>query len=151
MATMDFQKIIEDSRGKDRETRWEGTCLQYLEKLADDLNLNLYLYEGQQKQGEIQYVITNRDWQQVKSLLVSYLSTFGIPWVMVLDGDFKGRRELYLKQAYDGIELDQEYRERTMENIYYLWDRPIHLETMVDKKSVVYTLDEAGDTMAPKG
>lgn len=119
------------------------------EKLVEDLNL--YLYEGQAKQGEINYVITDRDWRRIKTLLVSQLSTFGIPVIMVWDGDFKGRRELYLKHAYDGIELDQEYRERTMENIYYLWDRPIHLETMVDEKPVIYTFDDAGHSMARKG
>jgi stage V sporulation protein R len=75
---------------------------------------------------------------------------FGIPVIMVLDGDFKRRRELYLKHAYDGIELDPEYRERTLENIYYLWDRPTHLETVVDKKSVIYTLGETGHTAAWK-
>lgn len=119
------------------------------EKLVDDLNL--YLYEGQQKQDEIQYVITDRDWRRLKSLLVSHLSTFGIPLILVIDGDFKGRRELYLKHAYEGVELDQEYRDKTMENIYYLWDRPIHLETVVKGKEVIFTFDEAGHTVARKG
>jgi stage V sporulation protein R len=35
---------------------------------------------------------------------------------------------------YDGIELDREYREKTMEHIFYLWDRPIHMERVDEKK-----------------
>jgi stage V sporulation protein R len=49
-----------------------------------------------------------------------------------------GRRELFLKHAFDGIDLDPEYREKTMEHIYHLWDRPIYLETVVQNKKVIF-------------
>ena len=119
------------------------------EKLVHDLNL--YLFEGQPEQGEIRYVITDRDWRQIKSLLVAHLSTFGLPLILVEDGDFKGRRELYLKHAFDGIELDQEYREKTMEYIYYLWDRPIHLESVVQDKKVIFKYDGMKHTINEDG
>ncbi len=119
------------------------------EKLVDDLNL--YLYEGQQEEGEIRYVINERDWRRIKSLLVSHLSAFGTPLIMVEDGDFKGKRELYLKHAYDGIELDEEYREKTMEHMFYLWGRPIHMESMVSEEKVVFTYDGIRHTQAKFG
>lgn len=109
------------------------------EKLVDELQL--YLYEGRLGIGEIKYVISKKDWQGIKRLLVVYLSTFDIPLIMVEDGDHKGKRELYLKHAYDGIELDEEYRKKTMECIFYLWDRPVHLESVVDDKKLVFTFD----------
>jgi stage V sporulation protein R len=109
------------------------------EKLVDDLNL--YLYEGKQEQEEVQFVISERDWRRIKNLMVTYLSTFGIPLIMVEDGDYKGKRELYLKHAYEGIELDQEYRERTMEHIFYLWNRPVHIESMVNERKVLFTFN----------
>jgi len=37
------------------------------------------------------------------------------------------------------IELDPEYREKTTEYIFYLWNRPVHLETVVDGKREVFT------------
>ncbi len=114
------------------------------EKLVHELNL--YLYEGRQEQDEIRYVISEKDWQRIKRLLISHLTTFGTPLIMVEDGDFKGKRELYLKHAYDGIELDQEYREKTMEHIFYLWNRPIHLESVVNEKKVVFTFDGTNHT-----
>jgi stage V sporulation protein R len=60
---------------------------------------------------------------------------------MVEDGDYKGKRELYLKHAYEEIELDKEYREKTVEHIFYLWDRPVHLESVLDGKMVVFSFD----------
>ncbi len=109
------------------------------EKLVEDLNL--YLYEGKQEQGEIRYLVSDRDWREIKKLLVAHLSTFGIPLILVEDGDYRGKRELYLKHAYEGIELDQEYRQRTMESVFYLWGRPIYLETRIKEKKVVFTFD----------
>jgi len=74
------------------------------ERLVDDLNL--YLYEGRQESEEIKYVITDRDWRRIKQLLVSHLSTFDIPLILVEEGDYKGKRELYLVHAFDGTALD---------------------------------------------
>jgi stage V sporulation protein R len=132
---------MEKGREKIFEVRQSYTDRFLVEQfLTEDLvhDLNLYLYKGQPEQEEIRYVVTHRDWRQIKNLLVSQLSTFGIPLILVEDGDFKGRRELYLKHAFDGIELDPEYRERTMAHIHYLWDRPIYLETVVQNEKVVF-------------
>ncbi len=109
------------------------------EELVD--RLELYLYQGRNLNGEIQYAIEDRDWRAVKHMLVTYLSNFGIPVVLVEDGDYRGRRELYLKHAYEGIELDDEYRRKTMEAIFYLWARPVHLESVVDGKAKVFSYD----------
>jgi stage V sporulation protein R len=109
------------------------------EQLVDDLDL--YIFTGKHEYGEIKYVIDELDWKQIRSLLVAQLSTFDIPLIMVENGDYKGKRELYLKHANEGIELDKEYREKTMAHIYYLWDRPVHIESVVDDVKVVFTFD----------
>jgi len=109
------------------------------EKLVEDLDL--FLYEGQEEHGEIRYVISDRDWKRVKQLLVAHLSTFGTPLIMVEDGDYKGKRELYLGHAFEGIELDREYREKTLELVFYLWDRPVHVESVVDGENVIFSYD----------
>lgn len=115
------------------------------QELVDELTL--YLYEGKEQSGELNYVISEKNWRQVKDLLVAHLSTFGIPLILVEDGDYRGKRELYLKHAYEGIELDPEYRQKTMEHIYYLWDRPIHLETVSSGRKVVYIYDGESHTV----
>ncbi len=43
--------------------------------------------------------------------------------------------------------LDEEYLEKTLEHLYYLWDRPVHLETVVNEDKVLFTYD--GSRHAP--
>jgi stage V sporulation protein R len=103
--------------------------------------LRLYVYEGRREGEEIQYVVKEKEWRRIKGLLVSYLSTFDTPLIFVEDGDYHGKRELYMRHAYEGIELDQEYREKTMEQIFHLWARPVHLESVVGGEKMVFTFD----------
>ena len=98
------------------------------EEIVD--KLDLYIYQAQEYGNEIRWVIVEKDWKVIKELITRSLSHFGIPKIMVEDGDFGGRTELYLRHHYDGMPLDQEYVRRTMEHIYYLWNRPVHLETV---------------------
>lgn len=109
------------------------------EELVDQLEL--YLYKGHQEKSEIKYKISERHWRRIKEALVSRLSTFDIPLIMVQDGDYKGKRELYLKHAYEQVELDPEYREKTLSHVFYLWDRPVHLESVVDGRVVIFSFD----------
>ncbi|SDP93776.1 stage V sporulation protein R [Litchfieldia salsa] len=49
--------------------------------------------------------------------------------------------ELYLKHWYEGIELDLKYLEKVMPYLHQLWGRPVHMESMIENKSVVFTYD----------
>ena len=119
------------------------------EQLVDDLDL--YIFAGKREINEVKYVIDETDWQKVRALLVAQLSTFDIPLIMVEDGDYKGKRELYLKHAYEEIELDKEYREKTVEHIFYLWDRPVHLESVLDGTAVVFSFDGKTHSQTQQG
>ncbi len=139
-----WDRKLGQGRAKVLEVRRSYTDRFFIEHfLTEELvrNLNLYLFEGRPEGNETKYVVTENDWRRVKGLLVKYLSTYETPLILVEDGDYKGKRELYLTHAFDGIELDREYREKTMEHLYYLWDRPVHLETTVDRDKVIYTYD----------
>lgn len=54
---------------------------------------------------------------------------WGIPRILVIDGNYKRSSQLYLKHAYEGLPLDQEYCEKTLAQIHHLWKRPVFLET----------------------
>ena len=66
---------------------------------------------------------------------------FGQPYIVVVDGDYGGRRELYLEHRHDGRDLDMQYAERTLNHIYDLWQHPVHLETRQGEKPCVLTCD----------
>lgn len=81
------------------------------------------------------------DWEKVRDALLDSMTNFGVPVVTVEDGDYARRGELYLKHHYDGKPLDMDYTLRALKNIYTIWNRPVHLETVVDGDVMVFTYD----------
>ena len=65
----------------------------------------------------------------------------------VVDGDYERSRELYLKHAFEGLPLDEEYCRQTLGHIYELWQRPVILETADlsngKPRSIYYRIENA--------
>lgn len=107
--------------------------------LTEDLikDLDLYLYK---KEGD-EWVIVEKNWQKVRDGIVSSMTNFGYPYLVIENGDYRGNRELYIRHLYEGQELDLPYAEKTLQHVYTLWGRPIHLETTYDNKRILLTYD----------
>ncbi len=107
--------------------------------LTEDLikDLDLYLYK---KEGD-EWVIVEKNWQKVRDGIVASMTNFGNPYLVIENGDYRGNRELYIKHLYEGQELDLVYAEKTLQNVYLLWGRPVHLETVYDNKRILLTYD----------
>ncbi|MDX6695261.1 MAG: stage sporulation protein [Blastocatellia bacterium] len=95
--------------------------------------LDLFVYELVEEE---EWTITEKRWERVRDQLVANMTNFGFPYIEVTDGDYNGNRELYLRHAYEGAELDSHYARKTLEHVYTLWGRPVHLETIVDDERV---------------
>lgn len=104
-------------------------------ELVEELDLFLY-----QKVGS-EWVVVEKDWEKVRDGLVSRLTNCGFPYIVVEDGDYQRRGELYLKHCYEDLELDVPYLEKTLPYVYLLWGRPVHLETVIDGKKAVFSYD----------
>jgi stage V sporulation protein R len=108
----------------------------YLNKdLVDDLDL--YIFE---KKGP-EWKITDKSWEHIRDQLVYSRVNGGFPYLVVDDGDYQRNGELYLSHAFEGMELDLKYIEKTLPYVYQLWGKPIHLQTMVEDKPVLFTFD----------
>lgn len=107
--------------------------------LTEDLikDLDLYLYK---KEGD-EWVIAEKNWQKVRDTIVANMTNFGHPYLVVDNGDYRGNRELYIKHLYEGQELDSGYAEKTLQHVYTLWGRPVHLETVYENKRILLTYD----------
>lgn len=107
--------------------------------LTEDLirELDLYLYK---KEGD-EWVIVEKNWEKVRDTIVANMTNFGNPYLVVDDGDYRGNRELYIKHLYEGQELDLLYAEKTLQHVYTLWERTVHLETVFDGKRILLTYD----------
>ena len=71
----------------------------YLTKdLVEELDLFLYELQGDQ------WVIVEKNWEKIRDNLVSSMTNFGSPVIMVEDGDYRRNSELYLKHYFEGQE-----------------------------------------------
>lgn len=103
--------------------------------------LDMYTYRQEEINGEMVWVVQDTDWRRVRDSLVDSMTNFGSPVIMVEDGNYNRHNELYLKHAYDGKELDSDYTLRTLKNIYQIWGRPVHLETIAEDEALLLTYD----------
>ncbi|MCY9760577.1 SpoVR family protein [Paenibacillus alvei] len=104
-------------------------------KLTEELDL--YIFE---KKGP-EWKITDKSWENIRDQLVYSRVNGGFPYITVEDGDYQRSGELYLMHQYEGVELDLKYVERTLPYVFTLWGKPVHVETTVDDKHVVFTYD----------
>ncbi|MGL4523765.1 MAG: SpoVR family protein [Bacilli bacterium] len=98
---------------------------------------DLYLF---QKQGK-DYKIIDKEWEHVRNQLVSMRVNGGYPYLEIIDGDYNRNGELYIMHRYEEIELDVKYLEKVIPNMYSLWGRNVHLETVVENKKITFYYD----------
>lgn len=129
-------------RGREKmfEVREIESDISFLRNyLTKDLveELDLYLY---QKVGN-EWKIVEKDWERVRDQLCASRVNGGFPVLMVQDGDYLRNGELYIRHEYEGVELDVKYLEKTLPYVYRLWGRPVHLETVLENRPVLFTFD----------
>ncbi|MFD2443011.1 SpoVR family protein [Bacillus sp. CGMCC 1.16607] len=101
---------------------------------------DMYLF---QKQGK-DYKIVDKEWEHVRDQLVGMRVNGGFPYITVNDGDYLKNGELYLKHWYEGIELDLKYLEKVLPYISQLWGRPVHMESVIEGRNMLFTYDGKG-------
>ncbi|WP_405083519.1 SpoVR family protein [Paenibacillus psychroresistens] len=108
----------------------------YLTKeLVEDLDL--YIFE---KKGA-EWKITDKTWETTRDQLVYSRVNGGFPYLYVEDGSYLDNGELYLRHAFEGNELDLKYIERTLPYVVQLWGKPVHLQTTIEDKAVLFSHD----------
>jgi stage V sporulation protein R len=118
-----------------RETDNDISLLRnYLTKdLVEDLDLYLYHKEGDE------WVISEKNWEKVRDGVVASMTNFGQPYITVYDADLNGNTELLLTHHHEGQDLDLVYTEKTLEYLYYIWSRPVHLDTVLEEQPVRFS------------
>jgi stage V sporulation protein R len=91
--------------------------------------LKLYLYVEHEREESYETVVEETDWRAVKRLLVATMMNWGVPKILLLDGNYQGSLQLYLQHSYEGLPLDEEYASKTLEHVFALWGRPVYLES----------------------
>ena len=94
----------------------------------------LYIFQEQTDPvtGDTIDVIVESRPEVLRTLLKQQLTLHGAPVIYVKDGNYKDNRELYLvhvRHPHSHQELDGEYERATLEKVFRLWGRTVHLET----------------------
>lgn len=87
------------------------------------------------------YEIESREFEKVKQRLLFNLTNVGRPIIYIKDGNYKNRGELYLEHRFSGVELQTNYAQDTLANLYKLWKRPVHIETALEDAKVILSFD----------
>jgi stage V sporulation protein R len=106
------------------------------EDLCDELDLFVY-----QLVDDEEWTVSEKKWEKVRDQLVANMTNFGFPYIEVVDGDYDGNRELYMMHRFEGVELDMGYARKTLEYVYKLWGRKVHLETVSEDEPLVLRFD----------
>lgn len=120
-----------------RETENDASFIRnYLtQELIDDLDLYIYKLEGDE------WKVVEKNVRTISDMIVASMTNFGNPYIVVEDCDYRGNRELYLHHMYEQQEIDIDYAEKTLRYVFQLWQRPVHLETVLNGKGIVLTFD----------
>ena len=94
------------------------------------------------------YEVESREFDEIKQQLLFNLTNMGRPIIFVRDGNYKNRGELYLEHRFNGPELKLSYANDTLENVYKLWRRPVHIETILENKLTTLSFDGSTHSMA---
>lgn len=100
----------------------------------------LYLYGSHydEETEEIVDIVEETNPTIIRMLLLHMFSNYGTPIIRVEDGDSHGNGELVLSHRFKGfpvsmapyLELNPpEWREETMKKMYFLWGKPVHIDT----------------------
>jgi stage V sporulation protein R len=93
-----------------------------------------------------QYEISSREFNEIKRRLLFQLTNFGQPIIEIVDANHGNSGQLYLHHRYEGIDLDIPYAQATLRNLYTLWGRPVHIETVVEGKvRMLFSFGPDGD------
>jgi len=110
----------------------------FREFLTDDFIRDNLLFIFKLDPSDNWYKIAEREPEKIRSALLSQMTNLGEPIIEVYDGNFHNSKELLLSHRYDGRELKPYERDKTLENVYALWQRPVYLKTVENEKPVIF-------------
>ncbi|MEO6950232.1 MAG: SpoVR family protein [Polyangia bacterium] len=87
------------------------------------------------------YEVESREFKQVKEKLLTRLTNFGQPVVLVEDGNFENRSELLLRHRHEGVDLRVDHARDTLEALARVWKRPVNLVTRLEGKGKLMRYD----------
>lgn len=99
----------------------------------------LFVYKFNKKTNKFE--VDTRDFKAIKHQLLFHMTNFGQPIIRIEDANFENRGELLLTHLHEGIDMQPDYMEQTLKNLFKLWTRPVNLATAMDGEGQLFRFD----------
>ena len=97
------------------------------QEICEDCGLYVFDRPGGNAPGKIK----STKMEDVKQKLMSQLINFGKPVIVVKEFETPPDEELHLYHKFDGRELNVDHATDVLKALYRIWNKPIHLETII--------------------
>ena len=87
------------------------------------------------------FEVDTRDFKAIKAQLLFQMTNFGQPIIKIENANFENRGELLLHHVHEGLDLQPNYMDATMQNLYKLWKRPVNMITVMDNDPQLFRFD----------
>lgn len=87
------------------------------------------------------FEVDTRDFKAIKAQLLFQMTNFGQPIIKIENANFENRGELLMQHVHEGLDLQPNYMDATMQNLYKLWKRPVNLITIMDNEPQLFRYD----------
>jgi len=99
----------------------------------------LFVYKYNKKTQAFE--IDTKDFKAIKAQLLFHMTNFGQPIIKVIDANFENRGELLLGHLWEGIDMQPDYLQETLKSVYFMWNRPVCLTTVMDNEGQLVRYD----------
>lgn len=137
-----WDKKLDLGREKIFEVRKVYNDVTFIDEfLTEDFCVKNKLFVYKFNKRTNQFEVDTRDFKAIKAKLLFHMTNFGQPVVKVLDGNFENRGELLIGHVWEGVDMQPDYLNETLKNLYHIWGRPVNLATVMDGEGHLYRFD----------
>lgn len=137
-----YDRQLNQGRAKIFEVRRIYNDVNFIEEfLTDELidRLKLYQYRRDPHTGQLR--IVSRDYQRIRETLLYQLTNMGLPFIYVVDANYRNAGELYLAHRHNGLDVEIRWAMETLKNLHAMWNRPVHLQARIDDDMMLFSFD----------
>jgi stage V sporulation protein R len=99
----------------------------------------LFVYKYNKKTQSFE--VDTKDFKAIKAQLLFHMTNFGQPIIKVIDANFENRGELLLGHLWEGIDMQPDYLQETLKSVFFMWNRPVCLTTVMDNEGQLVRYD----------
>lgn len=111
------------------------------EFLSEDFCVRNKMFVYKMNKETNRFEVDTRDFKAIKAQLLFQMTNFGQPIIKIENANYKNAGELLLQHVHEGLDLQPNYMDATMQNMYKLWKRPVNMLTVMDNEPQLFRFD----------